>query len=204
MAAALCYPSADGALQQGKAEDQGGRGSTTLDGIAVGSGVHPIHFLYGHLHNSIRAELDNLSNWVLALEADNEEDLQQRLQHLKERYHFLEQVYKYHSSVEDEVRPHPCCFVSCKACCWSADADFVLLLLPLLLSRQVVYPALDSKVKNVTAGYSVEHQDEVIGVLPHNIGTAGSSRAATTPHTGCPSVQALLWTASCRVLQQLS
>jgi zinc finger-like protein len=65
--------------------------------------VHPIHFLYGHLHDSIRTELDNLSNWVLALEADNEQDLQQRLQHLKERYHFLEQVYKYHSSVEDEV-----------------------------------------------------------------------------------------------------
>lgn len=66
--------------------------------------MHPIHFLYGHLHDSIRTELDNLSNWVLALEADNEQDLQQRLQHLKERYHFLEQVYKYHSSVEDEVR----------------------------------------------------------------------------------------------------
>lgn len=26
---------------------------------------------------------------------------------------------------------------------------------------QVVYPALDSKVKNVTSAYSVEHQDEV-------------------------------------------
>jgi hypothetical protein len=31
----------------------------------------------------------------------------------------------------------------------------------LLLSVQVVYPALDSKVKNVTSAYSVEHQDEV-------------------------------------------
>lgn len=66
--------------------------------------VHPIHFLYGHLHDSIRTELDSLSNWVLALEADNEQDLLKRLLHLKERYHFLEQVYKYHSSVEDEVR----------------------------------------------------------------------------------------------------
>lgn len=26
---------------------------------------------------------------------------------------------------------------------------------------QVVYPALDAKVKNVTVAYSVEHQDEV-------------------------------------------
>jgi hypothetical protein len=29
----------------------------------------------------------------------------------------------------------------------------------------VVYPALDSKVKNVTVAYSVEHQDEV-GLYP--------------------------------------
>lgn len=28
-------------------------------------------------------------------------------------------------------------------------------------TQQVVYPALDSKVKNVTVAYSVEHQDEV-------------------------------------------
>lgn len=66
----------------------------------------PINFLYGHLHNSIRTELENLATWSLSLEADNEQDLHQRLLHLKERYHFLEQVYKYHSSVEDEVRDH--------------------------------------------------------------------------------------------------
>jgi hypothetical protein len=102
MAAALCYPSLEGALPA-KAEEQG-RELNTLQSHESASGVHPIHFLYGHLHNSIRTELDNLSNWVLALEADNEEGLQQELQHLKERYHFLEQVYKYHSSVEDEVR----------------------------------------------------------------------------------------------------
>ena len=29
---------------------------------------------------------------------------------------------------------------------------------------QVVYPALDSKVKNVTLAYSVEHEDEVRGL----------------------------------------
>lgn len=64
----------------------------------------PINFLYGHLHNSIRTELNNLATWALSLEADNEQDLLERLLHLKERYHFLEQVYKYHSSVEDEVK----------------------------------------------------------------------------------------------------
>jgi len=29
------------------------------------------------------------------------------------------------------------------------------------LALQVVYPALDAKVKNVTLAYSVEHEDEV-------------------------------------------
>lgn len=107
MAAALCYPSVagDGGLP-GAGDAETGRLSPAAGGDAAAHGkgaLHPIHFLYGHLHNSIRTELDNLSSWVLALEADNEQDLLQRLLHLKERYHFLEQVYKYHSSVEDEV-----------------------------------------------------------------------------------------------------
>lgn len=103
MAAALCC-SVNGSLPS-TAEEQGrpGVGAHATPLIGATDTVHPIHFLYGHLHNSIRTELDNLSSWVLALEADQEQDLQQRLQHLKERYHFLEQVYKYHSSVEDEV-----------------------------------------------------------------------------------------------------
>ncbi len=63
----------------------------------------PINVLYGHLHNSIRAELDTLSSWVTCLEPDKEQQLLERLLDLKQRYHFLEQVYKYHSSVEDEV-----------------------------------------------------------------------------------------------------
>lgn len=91
----------------------------------------PICYLYGHLHNTIRAELDTLSGWVLGLEPTDgvakEADMLGRLLQLKERYGFLKQVYAYHSSVEDEV----------------------------------VYPALDSKVRNVTLAYSVEHQDEV-------------------------------------------
>ena len=62
----------------------------------------PIEFFYTHLHDSIRGELQTLSNSVLGLEScDN---LQERLWQLRERYRFLGQVYKYHSSVEDEVR----------------------------------------------------------------------------------------------------
>lgn len=34
---------------------------------------------------------------------------------------------------------------------------------PALCHGQVVYPALDSKVRNVTLAYSVEHEDEVGG-----------------------------------------
>ncbi|KXZ51428.1 hypothetical protein GPECTOR_12g390 [Gonium pectorale] len=68
---------------------------------------------------------------------------------LRKRYRFLEQVYKYHSAVEDEV--------------WTAA---VQALLPIRhgMARvmQVLYPALDSKVRNVTLAYSIEHQDEEI------------------------------------------
>ena len=63
----------------------------------------PINFLYSRFHDSIRSELDALSHKVLALDHTAEHGLLDRLLALKERYHFLEQVYKYHSSVEDEV-----------------------------------------------------------------------------------------------------
>ncbi|KAL4436350.1 hypothetical protein ABPG77_009912 [Micractinium sp. CCAP 211/92] len=90
----------------------------------------PINYIYTHLHDSIRAELDTLAEAVTALQAAGAASggagLGEGLRALRERYHFLEQVYKYHSSVEDEV----------------------------------VYPALDSKVRNVTLAYSVEHEDE--------------------------------------------
>lgn len=65
----------------------------------------PINFLYSRFHDSIRSELDALSQYVLALDQAAEKGLLDRLLTLKERYHFLEQVYKYHSSVEDEVGP---------------------------------------------------------------------------------------------------
>lgn len=65
----------------------------------------PINFFYSHFHDSIRNELDVLSLSVSALASAAQEDIHESLSTLKGRYRFLEQVYKYHSSVEDEVRP---------------------------------------------------------------------------------------------------
>ena len=64
----------------------------------------PLKFIYSRFHDSIRSELDTLSQSVLALHTGADQGLLDRLLALKERYHFLEQVYNYHSSVEDEVR----------------------------------------------------------------------------------------------------
>ena len=99
----------EGAAQ--KRRDENGAATTP-------SGPAPINFFYGHLHNSIRAELDDLAQSVLALEAgagEGEQMQQERLSSLKARYHFLEQVYKYHSSVEDEVGV--ICFAASWCCC---------------------------------------------------------------------------------------
>ena len=67
-----------------------------------GASFPPIEFFYRHLHDAIRGELATLSAAVLALEGCD--SLEGRLRQLRERYRFLGQVYKYHSSVEDEVR----------------------------------------------------------------------------------------------------
>ena len=64
----------------------------------------PINFFYSHFHNSIRNELEILSQCMSELATAPQEDVHTRLTTLKNRYRFLEQVYKYHSSVEDEVR----------------------------------------------------------------------------------------------------
>jgi len=67
----------------------------------------PINYIYTHLHDSIRSELDTLASAVLDLQqagtASSGTGLSEGLRALRERYRFLEQVYKYHSSVEDEV-----------------------------------------------------------------------------------------------------
>jgi zinc finger-like protein len=65
----------------------------------------PLIFFYTRLHDAIRAELGTLSHCVARLEGPAaEQGIEAQLAHLSSRYRFLEQVYKYHSSVEDEVR----------------------------------------------------------------------------------------------------
>lgn len=104
----------------------------------------PLVVFYVQLHDAIRRELESLKMIALSIEEhqmvgrhescsthdvegkDPSEVSSKNIEVLKQRYRFLEQVYKYHSSIEDEV----------------------------------LYPALDSKVRNVTLAYSVEHEDE--------------------------------------------
>lgn len=86
----------------------------------------PLVVFYMQLHNAIRRELGGLHVIAMSMEKCQTDSISGNLNVLKWRYTFLEQVYKYHSSIEDEV----------------------------------LYPALDSKVKNVTLAYSIEHEDE--------------------------------------------
>jgi hypothetical protein len=71
----------------------------------------PLRFFYTHLHDAIKKELKELellSNSARALDFNNVcENQEISLVQLRKRYHFLEQVYKYHSSVEDEVSRIP-------------------------------------------------------------------------------------------------
>lgn len=65
----------------------------------------PVNFIYRSFHDSIRSELESLLESVLALEPTSPStDLVAALVRLRERYRFLEQVYKCHSTLEDEVR----------------------------------------------------------------------------------------------------
>lgn len=71
----------------------------------TGAQPAPIRFFYTHFHNSIRTELELLAKRAQELDGPNtvEQNLYPKLLVLRERYKFLEQVYRYHSSVEDEV-----------------------------------------------------------------------------------------------------
>lgn len=73
----------------------------------------PIYFLYLHFHNAIRGELEPLAACIRQLEAAGEDDVHAALLPLRDRYRFLEQVYSYHSSVEDEVGRKLQCVCAC-------------------------------------------------------------------------------------------
>eukprot|EP00192_Tetraselmis_astigmatica_P000948 CAMPEP_0117679692 /NCGR_PEP_ID=MMETSP0804-20121206/17947_1 /TAXON_ID=1074897 /ORGANISM="Tetraselmis astigmatica, Strain CCMP880" /LENGTH=1249 /DNA_ID=CAMNT_0005489125 /DNA_START=485 /DNA_END=4234 /DNA_ORIENTATION=- len=111
----------------------------------------PINIIYQHFHDSIRAELSSLAELAKELEHASEVELIEVLQALKQRYKFMEQVYRYHSSVEDEV----------------------------------VYPALDAKVRNVTLAYTVEHESEefLFDQLAQLLSTGLSQPASERPQT---------------------
>ncbi len=72
--------------------------------ISPSTAFSPIQFIYKHLHDAIRAELDFLGQQVHALDGNANMTLEHSLTLLKTRYKFLTNIYKYHSSVEDEVR----------------------------------------------------------------------------------------------------
>lgn len=64
----------------------------------------PINLIYSHYHNAIRSELSRLTTNTNELESLPHGRLVGHLQDLKTQFRFLEKIYKYHSSVEDEVR----------------------------------------------------------------------------------------------------
>ena len=72
---------------------------------SAGLSAPPIHYIYTHLHNSIRSELASVGEAVARLQqaAEDPQDLGLRLAALQDKYRFLSQVYMYHSSVEDEA-----------------------------------------------------------------------------------------------------
>ena len=127
----------------------------------------PIKVFYYHYHNSIRSELADLSAAVTALEDAPSVNAAESLVRLKRRVAFLDQVYSIHSSVEDEViHSHiyrPALMLDGIEYHFADFQAFWLVRTPVesAITLQVVYPALDLKVKNVTHAYSVEHEDEV-------------------------------------------
>lgn len=78
----------------------------SLSGSDAQSGFEcpPINLIYSHYHNAIRAELARLSKNANELEKVSVGKLSDRLGALRTQCRFLEKIYKYHSSVEDEVR----------------------------------------------------------------------------------------------------
>ncbi len=149
------------------------------DQAAATGPLAPARFLYQYLHDAIRGELAALVAGVAGLEGGGSAHGQAdggstpppappaaaaaspgaALAAVRVRCRFLTRVYKYHSAVEDEVkrreeesgetRPPQCMLALCLS---RAHAP---------ISHQVIYPALDARISNVTPAYTVEHEDEV-------------------------------------------
>lgn len=64
----------------------------------------PIRFVYQYLHNAIKKELAMLAEALERLESRDDDPGGHALGELLEQYSFLQQIYKCHSRVEDEVR----------------------------------------------------------------------------------------------------
>jgi len=111
------------------ASSQALTGAAAAPAAAGGEAEYPpINFVYKHLHDAMRAELESIAALMASLEASaQEEAVVQQLETIQARFQLLGQINRYHSCVEDEV----------------------------------VYPALEFKVRNVTPAYSVEHGEEV-------------------------------------------
>lgn len=63
----------------------------------------PVRFVYKYLHDAITCELEFLARGLEEVD-DEKPDAGGALKVLLERYQFLQQIYTYHSTVEDEVR----------------------------------------------------------------------------------------------------
>jgi hypothetical protein len=103
------------AVTSGPMAAPGVRDAATAEAASAGPPYAPINFVYRHLHDAIRAELDRLTTLVADVESRaREPDVLRALHVLRERYHLLVQVNRCHSSVEDEARRslpalHPAC-----------------------------------------------------------------------------------------------
>lgn len=136
-------------------------GDVNAEGKPSAKDKHPpIRCLYLHLHESIRAELSQLNAAVHQIEKSlSTSDVTGRLLQLRDRYQLLVQVNRYHASVEDEVRRGPVALSRDEA--YEGHANYTNENAHMMFHLQIVYPALEYKVQNVTQPYSVEHGEEV-------------------------------------------
>lgn len=133
---------------------------TDLKNEAISCSSPILIFLY--FHKAIRAELEALHFAAVTFASPNAagDDSSDDISPLRQRYHFLCSVYRHHCNAEDEVV--------------HSSSIYFFLILGLVRSQwiihyiyivsfeciQVIFPALDVRVKNVARTYSLEHEGE--------------------------------------------